>query len=171
MENEKFINLPVEEVFTLVRESGPVVCVFPINGTRRWFLLEYPPETWEEDDFLAAYLQESIKRQSSLFDLFFCHGIDTLMMPLFGPDLLQRGEGYLQMAITALKQCAVNPAFLAFYRANGVRVRFYGDYRRYLIDTPGEELIELFDQVTRDTRPGMIAAGCYMACLGTMRRR
>jgi tuberculosinol/isotuberculosinol synthase len=151
VEFKRFLKLPTEEVACLVRAGGPVVCVFPINGTRRWFLLEYPPEKWEEDDFLAAYLQASIRRQMDLFSLFFNHGIDTLMMPLFGPDLLARGQGYLQMAITALKQLAVNPVFLNFYSANGVRVRFYGDYRRYLKDTPGEELIDLFDQVTRAT--------------------
>lgn len=151
MEIERFMTLSVEEIFHLVRESGPVICVFPINGTRRWFLLEFPPETWQVDDFLAAYLQASIQRQIDLYQLFFSHGVDTLMMPVFGPDLLTRGEGYLQMAIMALSQLAVNPAFLNFYQACGARVRFYGDYRRYLKGTPGEQLIELFDQTTRAT--------------------
>ncbi len=151
MEFNTFISLPPDEVARLAHEAGPVVCVFPINGTRRWFLLEFPPETWKENDFLSAYLQTSIQRQIELYQLIFTHGIDTLMMPVFGPDLLTRGEGYLHMAITALSQLATNPAFLNFYQARGVRVRFYGDYRRYLKDTPGEHLIDLFDQVTQAT--------------------
>jgi adenosine tuberculosinyltransferase len=148
---EEFLVQSNYEVATQVREVGPLVCVFPINGTRRWFLLEYPPETWESGDFLSAYLQASIHRQVELFRLFFDHGVDTLMMPLFGPDLLERGEGYLRMAINALRQLVVNPIFLDYYRTYGVRVRFYGDYRRYLKGTIGEELIALFDQLTQQT--------------------
>jgi len=151
VEFERFLKLPAEELARLVRDAGPVVCVFPINGTRRWFMLEYPPETWETGDFLSAYLQTSIQRQVELFHLFFSHGIDTLMMPVFGLDLLERGEGYVQMASNALRQLALNPAFLNYYQSSGVRVRFYGDYRRYLKDGPGADLIDLFDQVTRET--------------------
>lgn len=151
VEFDRFRNLPVEEIARLVQEAGPVVCVFPINGTRRWFLLEFPPEMWQEDDFLSAYLQESTRRQLALFQLFFSHGIDTLMMPIFGPDLLSRGPDYLQMAVTVMKQLAIDPAFRNFYRANGIRVRFYGDYHRYLKSSPGEELIDLFNQVARET--------------------
>jgi tuberculosinol/isotuberculosinol synthase len=148
---EDFLSKSTQEVAGLVRESGPLVCVFPINGTRRWFLLEYPPETWESGDFLSAYLQSSIQRQVELFRLFFDHGVDTLMLPVFGPDLLERGEGYLRMATHALHQLVSNPVFLDFYRAGGVRVRFYGDYRRYLKGTLGEELIDPFDQLVRET--------------------
>lgn len=148
---EEFLAQSKEEVARLVGEAGPLVCVFPINGTRRWFLLEYPPDTWEGGDFLSAYLQVSIHKQVELIHLFFDHAIDTLMMPVFGPDLLERGEGYLSMAIHALRQLVVNPLFLDCYRACGARVRFYGDYRRYLKGTPGEELIELFDHLTRLT--------------------
>lgn len=159
MEFNDFICLPTENIYRLAREAGPVVCVFPINGTRRWFLLEFPPETWQEDNFLSAYLQASIQRQIDLYQLIFSHGIDTLMMPVFGPDLLTRGEGYLHMAITALSQLAVHPAFLNFYKESGARVRFYGDYRRYLKGTAGEHLIDLFDQVTQTTANN---TGCRM---------
>ncbi len=151
MDIESFMQMPVGGMYHLVREAGPVVCVFPVNGTRRWFLLEYPPEAWEEKNFLVTYQKESFRRQLDLFDLFFSHGIDTLMMPVFGPDLLNRGEGYLQMAINGLSQLANSPAFLDFYQSHGVRVRFYGEYRRFLKNTPGEDLIKLFDQITQST--------------------
>ncbi|RPJ47495.1 MAG: hypothetical protein EHM21_08150 [Chloroflexi bacterium] len=109
---EEFLTQSTEKIAGLVREAGPLVCVFPINGTRRWFLLEYPPNTWENGDFLSAYLQASIRRQVELFHLFFDHGVDTLMMPLFGPDLLERGEGYLRLASDAMRQLVVNTLFL-----------------------------------------------------------
>ena len=40
MELESFLQLPLEEAARLVRADGPKVAVFPINGTRRWFMLE-----------------------------------------------------------------------------------------------------------------------------------
>lgn len=151
MEIEKFLKLTTPEVAELVQSNGPHVCVFPINGTRRWFLLEYPPHTWEAGDFLTAYLRASVERQVELFHLFFDHGIHTLMMPLFGPDLLERGGAYLAMVAAALRQLVEDPIFVNFYRAYGVRVLFYGDYRKYLKGTPYAQLGDLFDQIARDT--------------------
>ncbi len=151
MDIEKFLELAAPEVAELVRESGPRVCVFPINGTRRWFLLEHPPQAWEAGDFLTAYLRASVKRQVELFHLFFDHGIHTLMMPLFGPDLLERGEAYLAMAAEALRQLVEDPVFVSFYHAYGVRVRFYGDYNKHLKGTPHAYLCDLFSQIAHDT--------------------
>ncbi len=151
MKYETFLKIPREEAAHLTRAGGPVVCVFPINGTRRWFLLEYPPAMWGEDDFLTAYLKASLRRQIDLLRLFFEHGIDTLMMPVFGPDLLARGPGYFRAAVTTMKQLAADPTFRNFYQTYGVRVRFYGDYRRSLISTPGEELVDVFEQTTQET--------------------
>lgn len=151
MEIEEFLALPKEGVAQIAHERGPLVCAFPINGTRRWFLLEYPAEMWAAGDFLTAYLQASVKRQIELFGMFFEHGIDTLMMPLFGDDLLERGEGYLYMAAAGLRQLAEDPIFLNFYHEHGLRVRFYGDYRRRLKATPYADLADCFDQVTQAT--------------------
>lgn len=147
-----FLALPVDQVADLVRSRGPQVCVFPTNGTRRWFMLEYPPEKWEAPDFLSAYLAASVKRQIEQMGLFFRLGIHTLMMPVFGPDLLERGGRYLQMAATALEQLVADPLFLDFYREYGVRVRFYGDYRRYLQNTPYAYLSDRFDALAELTR-------------------
>jgi tuberculosinol/isotuberculosinol synthase len=151
LEIAKFLTLSTPEVAAIVSGRGPLVCAFPINGTRRWFLLEHPPQTWGNANFLAAYLEASLRRQIELFHLFFDHGIHTLMMPLFGPDLLGRGEGYLAMAAAALRRLVEDPIFLDFYQAYGARVRFYGDYRRYLQDTPHAQICELFDRISRET--------------------
>lgn len=148
-----FLALPVDRAADLVRSRGPQVCVFPTNGTRRWFMLEYPPEKWEAPDFFSAYLAASVKRQIEQMQLFFRHGIHTLMMPVFGPDLLERGDGYLHMAATALEQLASGSLFLDFYKAYGVRVRFYGDYRCYLQNTPYAYLSDRFDALAELTQP------------------
>ena len=149
MDIETFQKLPTQEVARLVRAAGPRVCVFPINGTRRWFLLEHRLE--REQDFVPTYLSVTTRRHIELYQLFFDHGLDTLLTPAFGPDLMERGQGYVQMAAEGLAQLATHPDFLDFYQAYRVRVRFYGDYRRFFGPTPYAYLSGLFDEVTART--------------------
>ncbi|MGD8794824.1 MAG: diterpene synthase, partial [Anaerolineae bacterium] len=78
--------------------------------------------------------------------------LDTLLTPVFGPDLLERGPDYMQMAVDGLARLAIHPDFVDFYEAYQVRVRFYGDHRKYLGPTPIAHLSDLFDQVTEQTR-------------------
>lgn len=144
---EQFLNLPVDDIARLMRQAGPKVCVFPINGTRRWFLIEYPPTTWSESDFLTEYHVASVRRQLALCRLFFDHGVSYLLMPLFGPDLLERGPAYVEVMAAALRELAEGQAFVDFYREYDVRIHFYGDYRRYLKNTPYAGLCDLFDQI------------------------
>ena len=153
MDLETFQHLPTEEVARLVRAAGPKVCVFPINGTRRWFMLEHPPRPGE--NYASAYNTYGdviIKRYSEIFRLFFEHGLDTLLTPLFGPDLLERGDDYVQMAMAGLAQLTTHPALLELYTDYQVRARFYGDYRKLLAPTPHAHLADLFDQVTTQTQ-------------------
>jgi len=121
MEIETFLNLPTAEVARLVRAAGPQVCVFPINGTRRWFMLEYPEQA--ATDLTDAYLRITWQRQLELYKLFFDHGIDTLLTPIFGPDLLERGEEYRQLLEPGLLWFTQDQDMLDFYHAYDVRVR------------------------------------------------
>jgi tuberculosinol/isotuberculosinol synthase len=146
---ETFRNLPTAEVARLVREAGPKVCVFPINGTRRWFMLEHP--LVQTEDSAAAYLDVAGQRHIELYRLLFDHGLDTLLTPVFGLDLMERGEGYMQMAAEGLARLATHPDFLDFYQAYGVRVRFYGDYRKFFGPTTYACLSDLFDEATAQT--------------------
>jgi tuberculosinol/isotuberculosinol synthase len=149
MNLDAFLDLPTEEVAQLVRETGPKVCVFPINGTRRWFVLEQSaPET---EGFSRSYLDTMTKKHIELYQLFFDHGVETLLTPIFGPDLLKRGDDYIRMAIEGMVRLGTHIDFLAFYEAQGVRVRFYGDYQEYLDPTPCDLLSSAFDGITQDT--------------------
>jgi tuberculosinol/isotuberculosinol synthase len=150
MDRQAFQNLPVSEVARFMRADGPKVCVFPINGTRRWFMLEHavPPE----HDYAAVYCDVAAERHIELYRLFFEHGVDTLLAPIFGPDLLARGEAYSKMAMEGLALLATHPAFLEFYQTYQVRVRFYGDYRHYFDSTPYAYLVDLLDVATVQTR-------------------
>lgn len=149
MDIDVFQDLPMAEVARLVRQGGPKVCVFPINGTRRWFMLEAGVPSG--DGFADVYCDVASKRHIQLYRLFFEHGVDTLLTPIFGPDLLERGESYASMATEGLELLATHPYFLDFYETYRVRVRFYGDYRSFFDSTPYAYLPGLFDQVTAQT--------------------
>ena len=152
IELEEFLSLPVDEVATLVRAAGPQVAVFPINGTRRWFMLEHAAAA-QGDDPITAYMDISQARHIELYRLFFDHGVDTLLTPVFGSELFRRGEGYIRrIGMAGIARLAQHPEFLKFYDEYGVRVRFYGDYRRELAGTEYASLIDIFDEVTRRTR-------------------
>lgn len=149
MDRETFQDLPLAELARIVRATGPKVCVFPINGTRRWFMMEYP--LVREEDMTSVYLDVAAKRHVELYRLFFEHGVDTLLTPIFGPDLMARGEAYTRMATEGLALLATNADFVEFYDAFQVRVRFYGDYREYFSSTPYAYLVDLFDKATART--------------------
>lgn len=152
MEAETFRTLPTEEIAQIVRNQGPRVCVFPINGTRRWFMLEHAQQAaGRSEDLLAAYVTISEQRHIELYRLFFDHGITTLLTPIFGPDLSDRGEDYVRMAADGLELLTREPSLLKFYEDYGVRVRFYGDHRKYFGPTPYAYLSDRFDELTART--------------------
>jgi tuberculosinol/isotuberculosinol synthase len=150
MQNGSLQDLSTAEVAELVRSMGPKTCAFPINGTRRWFLLEYPAA--RREDYAEDYLRMAGRRHLELYGLLFNHGIHTLLTPIFGPDLLDRGEKYADMATEGLAILARNPSFLQFYQDYQVRVRFYGDYRRFFASSPYAYLPDLFDATTEETK-------------------
>ena len=147
---ETFMALPTPEIAARVRERGPRVCVFPINGTRRWFLIEYPDVARE--NFIQAYLEINGQRHLDLYRLFFDHGVETLLTPVFGPDLLERNETYDALLEQGLLLFATNDRFLSFYDDYDVSVRVYGDAQRYLADTVYAGALEAYDRLTGRTK-------------------
>lgn len=151
MDLQSFLTLPTEEVAAIVRASGPKVCVFPINGTRRWFMLEYGDQEW--NDPIAAYMDIAAKRHIELYKLFFDHGIDTLVTPVIGPEILATRNAYMQkIGADGLARIATHADFVSFYEQYGVRARFYGDYRKHLANTSYEHLSAIFDGLINTTR-------------------
>ena len=148
---EKFLGLPTEEVAKLTQATGNKVCVFPINNTRRWFALEHGDEKF--DDPYKAYMDITGKEHIRLYKLLFDHGLDTLINPVFGVELFQRGEDYMKkIGADGLEWLVSNPDFIKFYDDYQVRVRFYGDYRKVLDKTPYAYLSDRFDDATRRTQ-------------------
>ena len=133
MEQEKFINLPMHELADIVRASETKVCVFPFNGTRRWFLLEHAEKARE--NFVQSYIEETTKGYIQTYQLLFEHGIETVLAPVFGSEILGRGEEYMQQIGASMGLLAEHSQFLSFYEQYDARVHFYGDYRKELRDT------------------------------------
>jgi tuberculosinol/isotuberculosinol synthase len=147
---DTFLEMPTSDIAALVRDNGPKVCVFPINGTRRWFLLEYPDLARE--NYIQSYLDINAKRHLELYRLFFDHGIETLLTPVFGPDLLERNETYNELLKKGLVIFAEDRGLLAFYEAYDVRVRVYGDADRYLNNTIYADALDTYECLTQQTR-------------------
>jgi tuberculosinol/isotuberculosinol synthase len=148
---EQFLELRTDEIAALVRASGQKVCVFPVNGTRRWFLLEHAGLI--QDDFFDSYMQISIRNHVDLCAMLFDHGIEILLAPVFGHELMQRGDEYTRrVGIDGLVCTATDKNYRQFFAEYSVRVRFYGDYRDVLTGTPYEYALSSMDEVTEATK-------------------
>jgi tuberculosinol/isotuberculosinol synthase len=154
MNLETFQQLPREQVAALARQDGGKVCVFPINGTRRWFMLEHAAALQgnPQGDPIRAYMDAASENHIALYRLLFGHGLDTLVTPEFGSELFLRGDEYIRrIGADGLARLASDPMFMDFYIENQVRVRFYGDYRHHLLQTPYAYLVDLFDEASAKT--------------------
>jgi tuberculosinol/isotuberculosinol synthase len=148
---EQFLQLPTPEVAALVKATGRKVVVFPVNGTRRWFLLEHADSL--NSDFLSAYLDASIQNHVHLCAMLFDHGIHTLLAPVFGRELMRRGDEYTRrVGMDGLVRTATDPAYRNFFETYHVRVRFYGDYRDVLKGTPFEYVLGALYEVAEATQ-------------------
>jgi adenosine tuberculosinyltransferase len=150
---QAFLELSSEQIAQIVRSYGSKTCVFPFNGTRRWFLLEHEEVLDQYKDPNEAYSDIAGSRYLEMYDLVFKHGLDTLLVPTFGGEtVLNRGEEYMQSVGIGLSRLATHPDFVSFYQEHQVRVRFYGDYRAKLGGTPYAYIVDLFDQITAETQ-------------------
>ena len=148
---EHFLQLPVEEIAALVKATGEKVCVFPVNGTRRWFILEHGDRVGT--DFFEAYMDESIRNHIHLCGMLFDHGIDTILAPVFGRELMRRGDEYTKrVGIDGLVRTATDRNYHDFFANQNVKVRFYGDYRDVLTGTPYEYALKSMYEATEATK-------------------
>lgn len=148
---ERFLQLPTKEVSALVKATGEKVCVFPVNGTRRWFLLEHADEIG--NDFFEAYMDKAIQNHIQLCGMLFDHGIDTILAPVFGRELMRRGDEYTKrVGIEGLVRTATDRNYRDFFANQNVKVHFYGDYRDVLTGTPYEHALKSMYEVTEATK-------------------
>ena len=148
---EEFLQLPTEEIAARVNVAGPKLCVFPVNGTRRWFMLEHGNKIG--DDFFESYMDISIQNHVELCTMLFEHGIEIILAPVFGRELMRRGDEYTRrVGIDGLVRTATDPHYREFFEQYNVRVSFYGDYRDVLTGTPYEYALSSMYEVTEATK-------------------
>lgn len=148
---ERFLQLPTDEVAALVKAAGSKVCVFPINGTRRWFMLEHADTI--KGDFFQAYMDASIQNHIGLCSMLYDHGIEIILAPVFGRELMRRGDEYTQrVGIEGLVRTATDTHYRAFFDRYNVRVRFYGDFRDVLKNTKYEYALHSIDEAIEATK-------------------
>jgi len=151
---ESFLQLPVEDIAMRVQATGHKVCVFPVNGTRRWFMLEHGEKIG--NDFFEAYMNESIKNHVGLCKMLFDHGIQTILAPVFGRELMRRGDEYTKrVGMDGLVRTSTDQHYREFFEQYKVKVRFYGDYRDVLSGTPYEYALKSIYEVTEATKHNM----------------
>jgi hypothetical protein len=143
MDLQTFLSLPTTEIARCVQENGPRACVFLVNGTRRWFTLEYGEKAEHSP---RGYFEIVKRRHLEICRMFFDYGVEILLFPAFGMPHQNRGEHYVPIVVEAMTQLTSNPDYLEFYQTYGVRLRFYGDYRKYLAETAYASLGDLFDR-------------------------
>ena len=148
---ERFLDLPAHEVAALVRATGQKVVVFPVNGTRRWFMLEHGDRIG--NDFFSAYMDVSIQNHVQLCALLFEHGIHTILAPVFGRELMRRGDEYTQrIGMDGLVRTATDKTYRKFFQKYNVRIRFYGDYHDVLKGTQFEYVLGSLYEVMETTK-------------------
>jgi tuberculosinol/isotuberculosinol synthase len=105
------------------------------------------------DDFFEAYMRTSIQNHLDLCAMLFDHGIQTLLAPVFGRELMRRGDEYTQrVGIDGLVRTATDKNYRNFFEKYNIKVRFYGDYRDVLTGTPYEYALKSIYEVTEATK-------------------
>jgi tuberculosinol/isotuberculosinol synthase len=148
---ERFLELPTEEVAALVKATGHKLVVFPVNGTRRWFTLEHGENIG--DDFFEFYMDASIQNHVHLCSMLFDHGVQTILAPVFGRELMHRGDEYTQrVGMDGLIRTATDKNYRDFFEEYNVNVRFYGDYHDVLTGTDFEDVLGSLNEVMETTK-------------------
>jgi adenosine tuberculosinyltransferase len=99
---------------------------------------------------MKAYVEATIQGYIRIYKMLFEHGVETVLAPVFGQDILKRGEEYMEMIGESMMLFADHPDFLSLYDEYQVRVRFYGDYRKEF-NAKYPHLIHSFDKATERT--------------------
>lgn len=133
-----WLNLDNEEIARIVAQQATTAVIY-LNGTRRWFLSQN--KGW------AEYGKVTGVAHQQLCQMMYDHGLQTLIQPLMGYDLLERGPQYIQMAVQSLLELT-SKAYRSWYRQAEVRVTLYGNWSDALTHLGFEEAVDLLHTMT-----------------------
>lgn len=125
---EKFVALPAEEITRIVKQKGkPKLGIFVPDGNRR-MTMTLTGLSENSEDFYSEYVRLFTGKFMENLKVFFPHGLDTLIIPLISPTILNRSQKYINLAINGLLQSLLkSDKWLNFYKEYNIRVRTYGD--------------------------------------------
>lgn len=118
--------------------------VIYLNGTRRWFL--------SQSDNWADYAKMTGAAQRQLCELFYTHGVQSLIQPLMGYDLLSRGQDYLHMAVTQGLAELTTKEYQDWFHRQEIRLTFYGNWSKVLLDLGFNQVAALLKQLEEITQ-------------------
>ena len=143
----EFLDWPTERVAGCVAgHPAPVVVGWPFNGTRRWFLGHGSARRGD-------YASTLVRRQAEHHRMVLDHGAAAILAPSFGELNLGRGEEYTRHALGGLLRIGTDEVYQELFR-RGVRVRFYGDYRRALAGPEYRPMVEACEEIMAATAEG-----------------
>jgi hypothetical protein len=140
---DAWLNLSTAEIAEIVAAQATTAAVY-LNGTRRWFLSR--SQNWEEYTSMTAVAHRELNQ------LLYEHGLRTLIQPLLGYDLLERGKDYLTMAVEQGLMELVKPEARDWFHQLEVRVTFYGNWREMLGKHGFDPVIDSLVTLTKETQ-------------------
>lgn len=120
---QEWLQLDNRKLAQIVAQKSPTAVVY-LNGTRRWFLSQH--KNW------ADYARVMQVAQQEFSQLLYEHGLQTLIQPVFGYDLLTRGDDYFKLAVEQGLAQMLTPTYRAWYHQTEVGVNLYGNWRQVL---------------------------------------
>lgn len=138
----EWLRLDNQDIARIVAQKVTTVAVY-VNGTRRWFLSQ--SEEWND------YAEIAGKAQRALSQLFYDHGIQTLIQPVLGYDLLERGQDYLSLAVEqGLAELAARE-YRDWYHQDEIRLTFYGNWPKALSELGFGKVVTLMNELMLET--------------------
>ena len=133
------------------QNKRPHTGIFVADGNRR-LVMTQTGLTPDSGDFYPAYVNIVTEAFRNNLEVFFQHGLHTLLFPLFGPSLLTRTEKYRGYVMPELvRRLFKSDGWLSFYREQGVRIKAYGNLeilRRQCKDANLAETIKECEHMT-----------------------
>ena len=102
-------------------------------------------DNWDDYPRLACEAQKQLNQ------LFYDHGIRTLVQPILGYDLLSRGSEYLAMAVENGLAQLMKPTCRAWFEAHQVRVSFYGNWVDTLCEAGYHKVVTAMQDLVDET--------------------
>ncbi|MFX0137406.1 MAG: hypothetical protein ACFFDN_27450, partial [Candidatus Hodarchaeota archaeon] len=152
---KEFLSLATNEILKIIEEKGkPKVGIFVAEGNRR-MTMAFTGLSEDTDEFYFEYVRLFTTNFMKNLEVFFSHGLKTLIVPLISPTIIKRSVNYSQLALkNILIELFQNKKLIDFYKKNEIRVRMYGNSRE-LVENERigkTQWIDNIEQLTSDCK-------------------